>query len=401
MNILFLHRNFPAQFKYLALELAKDKSNNVVFVTNNSTTKSFGGIKKFVYNLKRKVPADCHRYLRFYEESIIHGQAAAGVLLQLQQGGFTPDVIVGHSWGSSLFVKEVFPDVPYVAYIEWYYNPTNSDVDFSNGALDVDAKASLKMKNSHILEDLVSCNYGLSPTKWQKSQIPQEFQNKIKVIHEGIDTDFCKPNRNVEFKIPGTETILNKNDEVLTYATRGMEEYRGFPEFMKSASILMKQRPNLKVVIGGEDRVCYGRHLKNDSFKTKMLRELEFDESRLFFTGPLPYNEYVKLLQVSSVHVYLTYPFVLSWSFLEAMSAGCAIVASDTAPVKEVMEDKFSGLLVNFFDIDMIVEKVNDILNNREKYTFLGVNARNKIVDNYDLKKLLPEQVEFIKKCVK
>ena len=397
MKFLFLHRNFPAQFKHMALALAKDKKNEVVFVTNNTETKSFGGIKKYSYKLKRKVPNNCHRYLRFYEESIIHGQSAAELMISLKQQGFKPDVIFGHSWGSSLFVKEIFPDVPYIAHIEWYYNPENSDVDFGGKVLDVDERASLKTKNSHILQDLVSCDWGVSPTQWQKSQVPEIFRDKIKVIHEGIDTDFCKPNEDVEFKIPNTDIVLTRKDEVVTYATRGMEEYRGFPEFMKAASILLKQRPNLHILVGGEDRVCYGKHLKDDTFKKKMLRELEFDESRLHFVGPLPYNEYVKLLQVSSAHVYLTYPFVLSWSFLEAMSAGCPIVASDTAPVTEVMQDKYSGLLVDFYDIDGIVAKVNELIDHKEKYQLLRENARDVIVKNYDLKMLLPKQIEFLK----
>ena len=397
MKFLFLHRNFPAQFKHLALALAKDKKNEVVFVTNNTETKSFGGIKKYSYKLKRKVPNNCHRYLRFYEESIIHGQSAAEVLISLKQQGFKPDVIFGHSWGSSLFVKEIFPDVPYVAHIEWYYNPVNSDVDFGGKVLDIDERASLKIKNSHILQDLVSCDWGVSPTQWQKSQVPEIFRNKIKVIHEGIDTDFCKPDENVEFKVPNTEITLTRKDEVVTYATRGMEEYRGFPEFMKAASILLKQRPNLHILVGGEDRVCYGKHLKDDTFKKKMLRELEFDESRLHFVGPLPYNQYVKLLQVSSAHIYLTYPFVLSWSFLEAMAVGCPIVASDTAPVTEVMQNKFNGLLVDFYDIDGIVQKVNELLDHPEKYQLLRENARELVVKNYDLKMLLPRQIEFLK----
>lgn len=397
MKFLFLHRNFPAQFKHLALALAKDKKNEVVFVTNNTETKTFGGIKKYSYKLKRKVPNNCHRYLRFYEESIIHGQSAAELLISLKQQGFKPDVIFGHSWGSSLFVKEIFPDVPYIAHIEWYYNPENSDVDFGGKVLDIDERASLKTKNSHILQDLVSCDWGVSPTQWQKSQIPEIFADKIKVIHEGIDTDYCKPNEDVEFKVPNTDIVLTRKDEVVTYATRGMEEYRGFPEFMKAASELLKQRPNLHILVGGEDRVCYGKHLKDDTFKKKMLRELEFDESRLHFVGPLPYNEYVKLLQVSSAHIYLTYPFVLSWSFLEAMSAGCLVVASDTAPVKEVMQDKFNGLLVDFYDIDGIVAKVNELIDHKEKYQLLRENARETIVKNYDLKMLLPKQIEFLK----
>ena len=397
MNILFLHRNFPAQFKFLASEMAKDKNNTVVFVTNNFKTKTFGGINKIVYKLKRKIPDDCHRYLRFYEESIIHGQAAAEVLITLQQNGFKPDVIVGHSWGSSMFVKEVFPDVPYIAYIEWYYNPINSDVDFDGKTLDIDEKASLKIKNSHILQDLISCDIGISPTNWQKSQIPEVFQKKIQVVHEGIDTEICSPNPDVEFKIPNTDVVLTKNDEVITYITRGMEEYRGFPEFMKAASILMKQRPNLKVVIGGEDRVCYGKHLKNDSFKEKMLRELDFDMNRLYFTGLLPYDEYVKLLQVTTAHVYLTYPFVLSWSFLEAMSVGCRIIASDTAPVREVITDGQNGLLVDFYDVENMVNTINKVLDNRNDFNLMASNARETVVSKYNLKTMLEKQIEIIK----
>ena len=180
-----------------------------------------------------------------------------------------------------------------------------------------------------------------------------------------------------------------------------MEEYRGFPEFMKAASILMKQRPNLHVLVGGEDRVCYGRHLQNDTFKKKMLRELDFDMNRLHFTGSLIYRDYVKLLQVSTAHVYLTYPFVLSWSFLEAMAAGCRIIASDTAPVKEVMKDGYNGILTDFYDIDALVKKVNMVLDNRNDFNELTVNARKTIVDNYDIKDLLPKEVEFFKSIAK
>ena len=397
MNILFIHRNFPAQFKFLAYELAKDKRNNVFFVTNNVDTKSFGNIKKVVYKLKRKVPDNCHRYLRFYEESIIHGQSAAEAIIQLQQKGFVPDVIYGHSWGASMFVKDIYPNVPYVAHLEWYYNATNSDVDFGGKVLDIDARANLSCKNSHILQDLVHCDYGISPTNWQKNQFPKIFHEKIKVLHEGIDTNICKPNQNAKFKVPNSTITLTNKDEILTYATRGMEEYRGFPEFMKAASILMKQRPNLHVVIAGEDRVCYGRHLKDDSWKAKMLRELDFDKSRLHFAGSLMYKDYVSLLQISSAHVYLTYPFVLSWSMLEAMSIGCPIIASNTPPVTEIMKDGYNGILTDFYDIDSLVKKVNDVIDNPDKYTLIRKNARETIVQNYDLKQLLQKQVEFLK----
>ena len=394
MNILFIHRNFPAQFKFLASELAKD--NEVYFVTNNTDTKPFGNIKKVIYKLKRKVPQDCHRYLRFYEESIIHGQSAAEAMISLQQTGFVPDVIIGHSWGASMFVKDIFPNVPYIAYLEWFYNPVNSDVDFGREPLDIDARANLSCRNSHILQDLVNCDYGISPTYWQRDQFPKIFHDKIKVIHEGVDTDFCVPDENVEFKIPNSDLVLTRKDEVLTYATRGMEEYRGFPEFMKAASALMKQRPNLHVVVGGEDRVCYGRQLKNDTWKAKMLRELEFDDKRLHFVGSLMYKDYMKLLQVSKAHVYLTYPFVLSWSLIESLSAKCCVIASDTPPVKEVIKDGYNGILTDFYDINALVEKINEVLNNPEKYTEMRDNARKSAIENYNIKMLLPRQMQFI-----
>ena len=401
MNILFIHRNFPAQFKYLAQELAKDLRNNVVFVTNNTKTNASGRIKKVVYKLKRKVPDDCHRYLRFYEESIIHGQAAAEAIIQLRTQGFVPDVIYGHSWGSSLFVKDIYPDVPYIADIEWYYNPTNSDVDFGGKTPDINDRARLSCKNAHILQDLVRCDYGITPTYWQREQIPKIFHEKIKVIHEGINTDICKPDNKAKFKIANSKITLTNKDEVLTYATRGMEEYRGFPEFMKAASAVMKQRPNLQVVVAGEDRVCYGKFLKDDTWKTKMLRELEFDESRIHFVGSLPYQEYIKLLQISSAHVYLTYPFVLSWSMLEAMAIGCCIIGSNTAPVTEVIKDGYNGILTDFYDIDGMVEKINKVLDNPEEYEQIRQNARETVVKNYNLKDLLKEQINFLRNAAK
>lgn len=397
MKILFLHRNFPGQFKYLAMELAQDVNNEVCFITNNNTTRTTARIRKIVYKLKRKVPKDCHRYLRFYEDAIIHGQAVAEVLIQMKTQGYKPDIIYGHTWGCTLFVKDIFPDVPLVCYFEWFYNPEGADVGFNGEYVGVDTRAKLQCKNSHLLLDLLNCDFGISPTEWQKAQFPKEFQNKIKVLHEGIDTNICCPKDNAIFEFNGKR--FTKEDEILTYATRGMEEYRGFPEFMKTVEQLQKIRPNMQVIIGGEDRVCYGCHLKNDTFKQKMLRELDLDLSRIHFVGNLPYAEYIKLLQVSRCHVYLTYPFVLSWSLLEAMATGCCIVASDTAPVKEVIQNNFNGILVDFYDIDLLVKNVNLILNNPENYSNIRTSARKTINEKFELKNLLNKQIEFLNNC--
>lgn len=397
MKILFLHRNFPGQFKYLAMELAQDLNNEVCFITNNNTTRTTARIRKIIYKLKRKVPKDCHRYLRFYEDAIIHGQAVAEVLIQMKTQGYKPDIIYGHTWGCTLFVKDIFPDVPLVCYFEWFYNPEGADVGFNGEYVGVDTRAKLQCKNSHLLLDLLNCDFGISPTEWQKSQFPKEFQNKIKVLHEGIDTNICCPKDNAIFEFNGKR--FTKEDEILTYATRGMEEYRGFPEFMKTVEQLQKIRLNMQVIIGGEDRVCYGCHLKNDTFKQKMLRELDLDLSRIHFVGNLPYAEYIKLLQVSRCHVYLTYPFVLSWSLLEAMSVGCCIVASDTAPVKELIQDSFNGILTDFYNIDLLTQKINSVLEESEKYSNIRISARETIKEKYELQKLLKEQIDFLNSC--
>jgi glycosyltransferase involved in cell wall biosynthesis len=282
MNILFLHRNFPAQFRHIAQELAKDPNNNVVFVTGNDNLE-LPNIKKVIYKLKREVPENCHRYLKFYEESINHAQATAEVVLNLKSSGFMPDIIYGHTWGQTLFMKDIYPDVPLLCYFEWYYNAEGGDVGFDGRIPDIDARARLRSKNAHLLMDLMSCDAGICPTNWQKSQFPQEFHHKIKVLHDGVDTDFCSPKSDAKFLVKEKNLELSAQDEIITYATRGMEAYRGFPEFMRAVKILLEKRPNAQVVIAGEDRVCYGAQLLNTTYKEMMLKELNLDLNRVHF----------------------------------------------------------------------------------------------------------------------
>lgn len=423
MNILFLHRNFPAQYRHIATALANDPENNVFFITNNDKLQ-LPNIKKVVYKPKRQVPKNCHNYLKFYEDSIIHAQATAEAAIALKNQGFKPDIICGHTWGNTMFMKDIFPDVPLLCFFEWYYRADGGDVGFDGKILNEDDMAKLRCKNSHLLVDLYSADAGICPTQWQLSQFPKEFHHKIKVLHDGVDTEFCHPDSEAKFLVKDKNDIalvearnleichceegqspdaaiqkkeLTSKDEVITYATRGMEAYRGFPEFMKAVELLLKKRPNLQVVIAGEDRVCYGPQLLNTTYKEMMLNELDLDMNRVHFVGGLPFNEYVNLLQISSAHVYLTYPFVLSWSLLDAMACGCPIVASNTAPVLEVMKDNYSGLLFDFYDINEQVEKIQYALDNKEKMEKLRHNARKTVVENYALKDLLPQHIEYIK----
>lgn len=394
MNILFLHRSFPAQFKYIAYDLARNPANKVLFITNTEDIE-VDGIEKVVYTVPTLPKNNTDDFLKSYEVAVEHGRAAANEALKLKDKGFVPDLIYGHSgWGTAMFMKDVFPDVPLICYFEWFQNAQGADTGFDGIEISDEQKEGLRVANSSVLVDLYSSDGGISPTEWQKSQFPKEFQDKIKVIHDGIDTEFFKPSSDVTFNL--NDIIFNTNDEIITYGTRGMEPYRGFPQFMEAIEKVLKIRPNAKVLIAGEDKVCYRGKLEKYTYKELMLEKLDLDMKRVHFVGALPYADYLKFLQVSSVHVYLTVPYVLSWSFLEAMSTECLIVASNTAPVLEVMQDNYNGLLVDFYDIDSIANKICYALENRDKLKQLRENARKTIIAKYSLEKLLPEHLKHI-----
>jgi glycosyltransferase involved in cell wall biosynthesis len=244
----------------------------------------------------------------------------------------------------------------------------------------------------------------MAPTFWQFQQYPQEFQHKISVIHDGIDTKVCVPKADaaIEIKTPdGTVTTLRQGDEIVTFVVRNLEPYRGFPQFMRAAEIILKRRPNARILIIGGDEVSYGRALPDgQTYRKQMLEQVELDMSRVFFIGRVPYATFLKVIQVSGVHVYLTYPFVLSWSMLEAMSSECLVVASDTPPVTEVIKDGVNGLLVDFFDYQAIADKVDEVLDHKDRMAAIRKKARSTIVQNYDLESCLAEQLKLVEALV-
>lgn len=399
MNILFLHRTFPGQFQYIAPVLAADSRNVVMFMTTESKIE-VPKINKLVYKPK-EIPTGCHSYLADYETILSHAQAAGEIANLMKQKGIKPDIIYGHSWGSTLFMKDIFPDVPLVCYFEWFGNSDGAAIGFDGNIPNLSYREKIRCNNAHSLIDLDNCDGAICPTYWQRDQFPKEYHSKIKVIHDGTDTDFCVPDKNAKFKIPDKDIELTANDEVVTYGTRGMEPFRGFPQFMEAAEKLLKKRPNAHVIIAGEDKVYYGEPLKQGTYKELMLKKLDLDMNRVHFVGGLTLNDYIKILQISSAHVYLTYPFILSWSILEAMSCECCVVASNTAPVLEVLKDNYNGLLVDFFDVNQLVEKVEYALDNKDKMQEIRKNARQTVVEKYALKKLLPEQVAYLLSFIK
>ena len=263
----------------------------------------------------------------------------------------------------------------------------------------LDDQLRVRIKNTTQLHSLIGCDQGVSPTAWQQSRYPAELRNKIEVIHEGIDTEIVKPDAGAWVEINGQR--LQAGDEIVTYVARNLEPYRGFHTFMRSLPKLQALRPNAKVIIVGGDEVSYGKRLpEGQTYRQRYCAEVQdrVDWSRVFSVGKLPYADYLKVLQISAAHVYLTYPFVLSWSMLEAMAAGCLLVASDTAPVKEVIEDGQNGLLVDFFDHDRLANKITEVLANPEIHPPLRNSARKTIVEQYDLKTLcLPKMLRFLR----
>ena len=353
-----------------------------------------------LYQPARKLTPGVHPYVRTMEEAVLDGQATARAMVQLKEKmKFVPDVIMGHTgWGSMLYAKDIFPDVPMIGYFEWYYHAFGSDVGYWKGEkVDYDSRMRIRTLNALHLLNLSHCDVRYTPTEWQKKQFPPEFQASLQVAHEGIDTDFCCPKPGAGLVLPKLKLDLSGAEEIVTYVSRGLEPYRGFPQFMAALRILMKRRPKCHVVIVGRDRICYGGALpEGQTWKKIELAKGGLDMSRIHFTDLLTRGEFVQVMQASAVHVYLTRPFVLSWSMLEAMSAGCCLVASATPPVEEVVEDGVNGLLVNFRSPKHIAMRIEEALENPELRARLGKAARETVLARYNLKDCLRRQMNMI-----
>ncbi len=398
MRILFLHPNFPAQFRHLAAAIAKDNRNQVAFGTTRREG-NLPGVNKVIYSPKREARPETHHYVRPLENAVLQAQAVYRMAEQLKARGFIPDVVYGHSgWGPTLLMKDIFPNAKLLCYFEWFYHAHGSDADFDpTQPLTADDEARIRLKNAPILIDLYSCDRGLSPTYWQRQQFPLEYHNKITVLHDGIDTNFFCPKPGAKLVLPRINLDLSQAEEIVTYVARGMEPYRGFPQFIEAVALLQERRPQCHVVIVGENRVAYGKELPDGkTYKDQMLEKYPLDLSRIHFTGWLPYSEYLQVLQASSAHVYLTRPFVLSWSMLEVLSAGCLLIASKTAPVTEVIQDGVNGLLVDFFSPQEICDRLEEALNDPERMAAIRAKARQTILERYDLSQLLPQHLQWI-----
>ena len=387
-KFLFIHQNFPGQFVHIATELARLGHEVVALGIKGHDV---AGVKFLRYQPQAPGRVSGVEAAIDFETKIVRGIACAQVMEQLKSSGFTPDVVVAHpGWGEALFCKDVWPAVRLLMFAEFFYGTEGTDYNFDAEftADTLAARIRLRIKNSVHLHALHAADAIYAPTQWQASQLPHAYRSKTQVIFDGIDTQHVKPDASASIVLQREGITLNAQSEVITFVNRNLEPYRGFHIFMRALPEILRQRPNAHVLIIGRDEVSYGSPPKGGgTWRQAMLTEVaaQLPMARVHFLGGLAYEDYLRVIQISSCHVYLTYPFVLSWSCVEAMSAERIVVASRTGPVTEVIEHGKNGLLFDFFDVAALSRQVVAVLSQPEVFAHMRVQARQTVIERYDL----------------
>jgi len=403
VNLLFFHQNFPGQFKSWAPAMAR-MGHRVVCIGDRANIGHRTDWPKIIevlpYDPPKGAGKETHHYLQSTEACIRRGQQVFRHLIDLKAQGFVPAAAIGHvGWGESLYIKQVFPQCKILGFYEFFYRTTGQDVGFDD-EYPATADDFLRIPTKNALNWLAfdAGDWCISPTQWQASTYPQEFRSKMSVVFDGVDTDRIRPNASsiVEWE----DKVFRFGDEILTFVNRNLEPYRGYHRFLRALPEIQRRRPEAQVLLIGGDQVSYGRPpAGKKGWKDHVLGEVkdQLDLTRVHFMGRVSYDLFLKVLQVSRTHVYFTYPFVQSWSMVEAMASGCHVIASDTAPCQEFITDGKEGILVPFFDQSCLVEAVTDSLTFPGRYLVQREEARNRIIRDYDLKRVcLPAQVKLL-----
>lgn len=407
MKYLFVHQNFPAQFVHLAPALAQDARHQVMALcARNGAPYAWQGVQVVPYTVHASNTPGLQPMLKEVESKVIRANAALLAALKLREAGFVPDVIIAHSgWGESLFLKQVWPQAKLALYCEFFYQLQGYDLGFDPAVYPVPnpvAQAHLQLKNAHYWMHLPQADAAVAPTHFQAHSFPESLRSKMAVIHDGIDTNSIAPCDTVQLDF-GSGLTLRQGDEVVTFVNRCLEPYRGFHIFMRALPDMLRRRPHAHFVIVGREAGGYGAPPSDGrTWRQVFTQEIRphiaaGDWARVRFIPYVPRAQFTQLLQLSTVHIYWTYPFVLSWSLLEAMSAGCCIVGSHTAPVREVISHGETGCLVDFFDPQGMAQAVCTLLDDAPKRRLLGANARAYVQENYDLhSKCLPQMLHWV-----
>ncbi|MCR5461158.1 MAG: glycosyltransferase [Acetatifactor sp.] len=394
MKVLLIHPRNWGQFEYLAAFLARNPVIQVVFLTHNAELNRIPGVKVRLYQ-----EAEMSREgLETFEKFPHLGEAQAvyqALKIMRDHESYYPDVIYGRSgWGGVLFLKDLFPKAKLIGYFEWFFDASVYDALGWRNHMDFnDYRSILRLQNMETLKQLDACDVRHVPTHWQKSVFPAQYRDTMTVIHEGIDTRFYAPISSREAELAKWNLGLSEKDEIVTYASRGFEPMRCFPVFMDAIRLLLKRRPRCHVILAGREKPAYGpKPNRNQSWKQLEEEKGGFDASRVHFFDWLPRERFLSLLRISDVHVYLTIPYVLSWSMLQAMSTGCCLVASASPPVEEVIEDGINGLLTDYQSPEKIADRIEEALSDSSLRERLRLAARDVILDRYPLEKCLQEQ---------
>ena len=406
MNILFVHQNFPAQYLHIVQRMAQLGGHQLVALGINPLDQSRElprSLQHFQYCLSRGNANNVHPLVMETETKVIRAEGCAMAAEQLKNKGFIPNLICAHpGWGEPLFLKAIWPNVPMLCYQEFFYNELGFDSNFDpefdqrRGWRD---QAKLEMKNAYLHLTLEQADWNVSPTHFQASSFPEHWRKKISVIHDGVDMQKAIPNASVEPLMLPDGVIIERGQPIITFVNRRLEPYRGCHTFLRAIPSLLRKCPDARIVIVGElSGVSYGAVCKDGEWKDRFLSEIEgqYDPARVHMTGSLPYDQFIPLLQISACHVYLTYPFVMSWSLLEAMACGCAVVGSDTAPVREVIRHGVNGLLVDFFSPEDLALAVAELLQNPERAQAFGAEARRTVQSSYELDRCVTRQLALM-----
>jgi glycosyltransferase involved in cell wall biosynthesis len=394
MHVLFIHQNFPAQFGHIAAHLVRSRGWRCTFVSEQPAG-TVGGIERIQYCIRGGATEKTHYCSRSFENATWHSHAVYEALAQ--QPDIRPDLVVAHAgFLNSVFLRELF-DCPIVNYFEYYYLTRGADMDFRpDFPYPAINRLRARARNAHLLLDLDNCDAGYSPTRWQRGLFPATYRQKIRVIFDGIDTSLWRPLPEKRRQIGNW--MVPEGTRVVTFVSRGMESIRGFDIFMKIAKVLCERRCDVVFFVVGEDRICYGGDAEftgSPSFKQWVLARDSYDLSRIVFTGLLPTPTLVELFTLSDLHIYLTVPFVLSWSMMDALACGTTVLASNTAPVREMIRHEHNGLLAEFFDVEGFADWAGRVLDDPAAYRPLGQKGVEMIRERYSLEVCLPRMLDL------
>ncbi len=413
MKLLIVHRAFPGQFQHLIKPLKK-RGDHIVALGEQRLIKA--GLSSVVdqligYTLTRGNTPQIPDGLLDLESKMIRAEAAANAIEPLVKKGYKPDLIISHSgWGESMFLSHLLPRVPQLHLLEYFYGADDGDMVFEDPFVEDGFSATpnwktlalAQVKSLSLLASFESMSWGLSPTKFQCSQFPKRIQQRCSVIHDGINTKVVNSNSRVELTLPNGMT-LKYGDPVITLVNRTFEPYRGIHVFLRALIDVQRLNPNVQTILVGQDtpQVSYGAWRKDGKGWLSSLKDElgdRLDWKRIHVLGTVSYFKLIQVMQLSSAHVYFTYPFVLSWSMLEAMSCECLLVGSRTEPVQEVIRHGDNGLLVDFRDVEGLSKKLLDILENPSKYIHIRKSARKTVEKNYELQACIRDRLKLIDK---